>query len=298
MKKIFMTLAAFLCCTMAIHAQLLYRISGNRLTEPSYILGTCHTADVSFVDSIPGLRKTMKATKQVYGETDMNAKSEPTTDELDKFILLPKGMTLDSLLSADDMKRLTAFMIDSCKMDSDKVELYFDLKPFPLAIYLSLKCDGFDKTKTSDSGLCFDDYFQKEALAQGKEIGGLETANLQYKLICEHFSLNRQKELLMCMVNNHKRPEEKGGTLKTYYSQDLDAIWREFNDNIDEDCGYTSQETVEMLGVRNLAWMKKIPSVMNQKPTLFVVGVLHLPGSAGVLNLLRKAGYTVEAVIQ
>jgi uncharacterized protein YbaP (TraB family) len=51
-----------------------------------------------------------------------------------------------------------------------------------------------------------------------------------------------------------------------------------------------------MVAVRNLAWMKKIPSVMSRKSTLFVVGCLHLPGPDGVLNLLRQAGYTVEAV--
>ena len=296
MKKILMTLAAFLCCTMAIHAQLLYRISGNRLTEPSYILGTCHTADVSFVDSIPGLRKTMKATKQVYGETDMNAKSEPTTEELDKFILLPKGMTLDSLLSADDIKRLTAFMIDSCKIDSANVGFFFDVKPFPLALYLALKCDGFKETLKSNDGVMFDEYFQKEALRQGKEIGGLETKNSQFKLFCNSFSLKRQKELLMCMVDNHKRPGAEGSGVETYYSQNLDAIWKELNDNTDVDCGYTSEEQMRLLSTRNLAWMKNIPTLMSRKPTLFVVGALHLPGPNGVLDLLRKAGYTVEAV--
>lgn len=291
-----MTLAAFLCCTMAIHAQLLYRISGNRLTEPSYILGTCHTADVSFVDSIPGLRKTMKATKQVYGETDMNAKSEPTTEELDKFILLPKGMTLDSLLSADDIKRLTAFMIDSCKIDSANVGFFFDVKPFPLALYLALKCDGFKETLKSNDGVMFDEYFQKEALRQGKEIGGLETKNSQFKLFCNSFSLKRQKELLMCMVDNHKRPGAEGSGVETYYSQNLDAIWKEFNDNTGVDCSYTSEEQMRLLSTRNLAWMKNIPTLMSRKPTLFVVGALHLPGPNGVLDLLRKAGYTVEAV--
>jgi hypothetical protein len=238
----------------------------------------------------------MKATKQVYGETDMNAKSEPTTEELDKFILLPKGMTLDSLLSADDIKRLTAFMIDSCKIDSANVGFFFDVKPFPLALYLALKCDGFKETLKSNDGVMFDEYFQKEALRQGKEIGGLETKNSQFKLFCNSFSLKRQKELLMCMVDNHKRPGAEGSGVETYYSQNLDAIWKEFNDNTGVDCSYTSEEQMRLLSTRNLAWMKNIPTLMSRKPTLFVVGALHLPGPNGVLDLLRKAGYTVEAV--
>jgi hypothetical protein len=44
--------------------------------------------------------------------------------------------------------------------------------------------------------------------------------------------------------------------------------------------------------------MEKIPTLMSSKSTLFTVGCLHLPGPDGVLNLLRQAGYTVEAVTE
>lgn len=296
MKKTLFTLAALLCCMLTAQAQLLYRISGNGLTDASYILGTCHTADISFVDSIPGLRRAMDDAQQVYGETSKDAQSEPTDEDMDKYMLLPQGVQIDSLLSADEMKRLTAFMTDSCKIDSANVGLFFDVKPFPLALYLALRCDGFKETLKSNDGVTFDEYFQKEALRQGKEIGGLESKNSQFKLFCNSFSLKRQKELLMCMVDNHKRPGAEGSGVETYYSQNLDAIWKELNDNTDVDCGYTSEEQMRLLSTRNLAWMKNIPSLMSRKPTLFVVGALHLPGPNGVLDLLSKAGYTVEAV--
>ena len=35
---------------------------------------------------------------------------------------------------------------------------------------------------------------------------------------------------------------------------------------------------------------------MAVKPTFFAVGAGHLGGSFGVINLLREAGYTVNAV--
>ena len=293
MKKIMMTWAAVLCCAMTVQAQLLYKISGNGLKEPSYIVGTNHYAAISFVDSIPGLRRAMKVTQQVYGETKKSA-SEHTYEESIKYLLLPDGTTIDSLLSDDEMKRLTAFMVDSCKIDADDVELYLDLKPFPLAAWLAAKCDGSEETLTSNGGKIFDVYFEQEALAQGKEIGGLETS--EALTICEKISLERQKHMLMCTVDHHKRPKEKGSTLKTYYSQDLEAIWKEINDHIDEDCAFSSQEKAMLVNTRNLAWMEKIPTLMSRKSTLFTVGCLHLPGPDGVLNLLRQAGYTVEAV--
>lgn len=42
--------------TLGAQAQLLYKISGNGLKVPSYIIGTYHFADVKFTDSIPGLK--------------------------------------------------------------------------------------------------------------------------------------------------------------------------------------------------------------------------------------------------
>lgn len=41
-------------------------------------------------------------------------------------------------------------------------------------------------------------------------------------------------------------------------------------------------------------WIEKMPSIMKETPTLFVVGAGHLPGTNGVLKLLKEKGYTVE----
>lgn len=37
-------------------------------------------------------------------------------------------------------------------------------------------------------------------------------------------------------------------------------------------------------------------SPVKAAPTFVAVGALHLPGDKGLLNLLKKQGYTVEAV--
>ena len=51
-----------------------------------------------------------------------------------------------------------------------------------------------------------------------------------------------------------------------------------------------------MIYNRNQAWAEKLPSIMKTAPTFVAVGALHLPGEKGVLNLLKKQGYTVEPV--
>ena len=47
---------------------------------------------------------------------------------------------------------------------------------------------------------------------------------------------------------------------------------------------------------RNADWAAKMPAIMAAKPTFFAVGAGHLAGPKGVLQLLKDAGYTVEAV--
>ena len=47
---------------------------------------------------------------------------------------------------------------------------------------------------------------------------------------------------------------------------------------------------------RNKAWAEKLPAIMKAAPTFVAVGALHLPGEKGLLNLLKRQGYTVEAV--
>ena len=42
--------------------------------------------------------------------------------------------------------------------------------------------------------------------------------------------------------------------------------------------------------------VEKMPAIMTEAPTLFVVGAGHLPGDNGVLNLLKQQGYTIEAM--
>ena len=47
---------------------------------------------------------------------------------------------------------------------------------------------------------------------------------------------------------------------------------------------------------RNKNWIPVIENVIKTTSTFFGVGAAHLAGDEGVIKLLRKQGYTVEAV--
>jgi uncharacterized protein YbaP (TraB family) len=48
-----------------------------------------------------------------------------------------------------------------------------------------------------------------------------------------------------------------------------------------------------MLYHRNQNWVAKLKNLLPAKSLLVAVGAGHLPGIKGLINLLRKEGYTV-----
>ena len=70
MKRILTILALSLLC-LTSNAQLLWKISGNGIKEPSYILGTHHGCPFTYCDSIPGLMKVHAQVDNVIGEINM-----------------------------------------------------------------------------------------------------------------------------------------------------------------------------------------------------------------------------------
>jgi len=58
----------------------------------------------------------------------------------------------------------------------------------------------------------------------------------------------------------------------------------------------TSKYGDVLLKNRNQNWISRMTTIAKNKPTFFGVGAAHLGGKEGVIALLRKAGFTVEAV--
>ena len=300
MKKKTMIMLVLLMAAVSLKAQLLYKISGNGLAAPSYIVGTYHLAPASFVDSIPGIRTAMDNCQQVYGEVSidmmMNADSLAMIQQA---MLLPEGVTLDKLLTADEMARLNTYMKEVMGMDMTNPMVAQQMgKMTPGALSTALTVASFiKKSRTLDVQNLIDQYFQKEAYAQGKIVGGLETLAFQKKVLYEGKSLNRQKELLMCQVDNADFLEKMVDEItKAFFSQDLKAIKAAMDVKLNSRCDSSPEEEAALIDNRNANWLTKMPGIMAQKPTLFAVGAGHLPGDKGVLNLLREAGYKVDPV--
>ena len=295
MKRTIIT-ALLALVAFTANAQLLFRISGNGLEKPSYIVGTYHIVDDSFVDSIAGIRQALADCQQVYTEVLKADLTSADSLAFKKAQLLPKGMTIDKLLSSEEMDRLNAFVkrIIGTDLSNPQLASFSHLTPTALSLNLSLLIFAKKYGGLMKSGTMIDDFFPKEAMKQGKSVGGLETMAFQLNLLYG-YTMEEQKEALMCMVDNGEIIEKMEEDIaQAYLSRDLNRL-KEILDRKMAICS-SPEETAAMLDNRNADWLTKMPGIMNEKPTLFAVGAGHLLGENGVLNLLGKAGYTVEPV--
>lgn len=299
MKKLIPALL-LLMAAIGVNAQLLWKITGNGLQKPSYIIGTYHLAPVSFTDSISGLKDALEATEQVYGEIVMADMTSPENmTKMQTAMMLPDGQTLDKLYTADEMARINTLVKSVLGVELTNpmvMQQLGNLTPQALQTQLGVliylkKHPGFNPNES------FDNYFQKEAVAKGKGVGGLETFDFQINVLFKSMSMERQKQLLLCMADNLEFNEEQTeNVVKAFFAQDLDGIEKAMDAKLNNTCDGTPEEKDILIYNRNAEWMKQMPDIMKQKATFFAVGAGHLPGEKGILSLLQKAGYTVEGV--
>lgn len=299
MRRIFSTLLLLLC-VVGMNAQLLWRISGNGLAKPSYVIGTYHLAPASFVDSIHGLKDAMAATDQVYGEIVMSEMSNPANaSKLQAALMLPDGKTLNNVLSAEQMERFATFMKEKMNVDLSNPMIasqMLQLSPKTLTMKLGLLLCMKDEELRINPMELFDGYFQQQAAASGKPVGGLETLDFQIGVLYD-VPMERQVEELMCFVDNFEWQHEMLLKIKkAFFSQELDDIYAALNEKRGDNCDPTPEEEAALISDRNANWAKEMPALMKDKSTLFAVGSGHLPGERGLLQLLRQAGFTVKAV--
>ena len=299
MKKITFSLLLMLIA-LGAQAQLLWKISGNGLQKPSYIIGTYHLAPVTFTDSIKGLKEALDVSEQVYGEIIMSEMTKPENmTKTQAAMMLPEGQTIDKLYTAEEMTRINAMLKSIIGMDMTNpmvAQQIGKLTPQALQTQIGLlmylkKHTGFDPTQT------FDGYFQQEAAAKGKSVGALETIDFQIETLYKSMTMERQKQLLLCLADNMEFNEEQTeNVIKAFFSQDLNGIEKAMDAKLNNTCDGTPEEKETLIYKRNDNWMKQMPEIMKQKATFFAVGAGHLPGERGLLAQLKKAGYTVEGV--
>ena len=296
MKRLSIFVFALLLASNA-SAQILYKISGNGLTKPSYIMGTYHLADGKFMQQVKPLNDVMCKVEQFCGELSLEEYQKVSEFKFDS---LPGNKTLKDIYTPAEFAKINLRVREVFGFDFNSYPALLQelgrLKPGAFALLLQMqKLIGAKNVSTP-----LDQVLLRRGKFLNKSIIGLETAEFQLQTLTKYLYSENAKEQLLELVERWDEVfavsfAELNHMEKAYMNQDMATLQKLLRD--------TKNTTVlsgmpgfyeTLFNERDADWARRMPAIMRDKSTFFFVGVGHLAGNPGVLNLLRKQGFTVE----
>ena len=309
MKKLLsIMLLAFIAAT-TVNAQFLFRISGNGLDKPSYILGTLHTLPGSLLDSIPEYLKAEAECKQLYAEYDVSSQQKMTELQTagQQAIVLPDGKTIFDVLNMEQLDALDYRFKEMFQVNltDSAMKATWNYQPFVFLTTFTLMFTTMEMQKHPELGLVgtpIDLVCITRAKERGLTFGQLDQVQSQDSLQklrdTQMEKIDAQVDSLMSFLHHfdERRQQIIDEVTSTVKAADY---WKQGDYNgFDTDPFWLSQleKNPALFKQRNEMWLPKITAALQQAPTLFVFGAGHLIGNDGIVNKLREAGYQVEQI--
>lgn len=290
MKKILMLICSAMLWFVA-SAQVCYKVSGNGLSEPSYLFGTHHLSPLKIYTDNDKAKEAFEASKQVVGEIDMTVNQMEMAMKMQPYMIAPADSTLSKVLTADEYAAAKKFFEKYSPQPGLTLEMMDLLKPSAVmqTLAVSLIMKNMPEYNPAEQ---LDTYFQVQGKKDGKKILGLETVEFQADMLYNMHSIRKQAEQLMEMVNDPQKSIDEANELnKAYFAQDMQKMY-EFSIECESDPVFFEK----LLLNRNADWITKLPAIMSEGSSFIAVGCLHLVGEYGLIKMLRDKGYVVEAI--
>ena|SRR6185503_8534030 len=266
---------------------LLWKVSGNGLTRPSYLFGTIHMLCADDAMLSDQMRKVIRKADEVYFEVDLDNLFE-MLGVMNK-MKMNGDTTLQDLLSKEDYEKVKDyFEAKGSMLPFSMLETYKPILALSTLEESSMECE---------STAMMEQVIMREAKQNEKKVKGLETMSYQAGVL-DSIPYKLQAEQLVSYINDmsktgHKKDDsELAEMMKAYKSQNLEKLEALM---MKTDLGIGNFTEV-LLYKRNRNWVAKLKNLMPEKCLLVAVGAGHLPGEKGVISLLRKAGYTVTPI--
>ena len=261
---------------------ILWEITGNGLSSPSYLLGTCHVLPYTYTDSIPGYKEAYASVGQVVIEHDIS--TDPTTFATADMMALfdmPSDTTYATLFTPEELTELNNMLQVYGMPKAEDLSL----RPAFLEMSLGLvrETTGLQGQPTMDMDVII------HGRADQKKTAFLETPEaakevLKY-LLTKDLNLQAQS-LLKTLRELQDGTIAAQGLIQNYKAQKLEQILQDSN--------FTAQDRDMMLDRRNAKWLEQIPALIADTPTLIAVGAGHLCGEKGLVQGLRARGYKLR----
>ncbi|MNQ60948.1 TraB family protein [compost metagenome] len=254
---------------------LLWEVSGNGLSKPSYLYGTVHMICGGDYFLSEKTKKAFEASNKLVLEINFADPNEMA--DMQKMAMGKEP--LSKKLNPEQLAKLDAILKKTTGMAVQQVDSFSLMTVMSL---ISMKTFGCTDIKL----------YEMEFIEQAKKrniiIGGLETVKSQFAMFDSAYSNDEMITML-----SESTSEETAKLVASYKSENIEGLY-----DITTDEKFTSDKTKKiMLDNRNNNWVKNMPELMKKESVFFAVGAAHLGGEEGVINLLRKSGYSVKPIL-
>ncbi|MCV2485442.1 TraB/GumN family protein [Flavobacterium sp. SH_e] len=277
------TVLAFLfVCTISAQTKtpklensLLWEVSGKGLQKSSYLYGTIHMICSKDYFLSEKAKSAFEKSDKLFLEINL---TDP--NEMSQMQQLAMGKEpLSKKLTPEQLAKLDSILKKSTGMSVQQVDSFSLLTVLSL---ISIKSFGCTDLKF------YEMEFSDTAKKRNVPIAGLESVKSQFEILENAYSNDEMLTLL-----EESTAEETVELVDAYKNENIEAMYA-----VSTDKRFTSEKTKkQILDNRNLNWVKQIPELIKQNSVFIAVGAAHLGGEYGVINLLRKEGYTVKPVM-
>ncbi len=270
--------AAELATAPDIEQGRLWRITKGE--QASYLMGTMHSEHADVVTLPLIMRTHFDSAQTLVLEMVMDRQ---TITQVAEAQIITRGPLLPELLG----KSLYTRTVEAMSGYGLPEHALRNMKPWFVMSVLMMP-----KSKT---GLFLDLQLYYEALAQGKQLVGLETAQEQIAVF-DTIPLADQVAMLEDTLDNLGEMENYFATMREIYlSGDLDKLEQYSNDMMASDDPELVQRFNQRFIVdRNVKMVERMMPQLDEGGAFIAVGALHLPGDSGILRLLQEKGYQVS----
>ena len=292
MRKIWhillMTLGSWLLFPNATSAQVLYRISGNAATAPSYILATNKLVDMTFLDSIPNVFKCYSECDKVI--TEFTMQDYEALAALRQAAILPDSVRLSNFYSNEQYNEIDDALRISLGMGLDKLGR---MKPSYLAeMYrneLMKKWLHYDEDRSMET------FFEKVAAQSNIPVYGLDDVGETMYILFDREPFHWQCEELLKLVEYPEKEVRFEGSLLEMYQYGRLTDMAYFVKSPDNQTSLSFSD-YKVYSQRNQQWVKRLTPYLKEGKAFITLNAIYLGGEEGLLAQLRTAGYRVKAV--
>lgn len=283
MKSLFLTLTLSLFIFIGSFAQessLLWKVTGNGLSKPSYIYGTIHLICPQDYSMDEVVKTSFSETEQLFLELDFD--DPEMMQNMMALSVMTDGKTAKDYLTDEEYTLLDNKFKSTLGAGMAQLQTLKPLMLLSMSYMSILKCQP----------MSFETVFVGMAKEENKEVLGLETVEYQFSVF-EEIPAAEQFKMIASILNDESAAlEEFDALVKMYNSQDIIGLLELMDDS---EWNMKKYEDA-LINNRNIEWAKKFATIAEAKSTFFAVGAGHLAGNKGWLALLKEKGYKVEAV--